>query len=117
MQYKHKNPSHCFTIKATGLSRVIMMEIEICEVDNPAKKIRTKAIWDTGATGTVITEGKTTMSFRIPSQHEIDYVKKMQQEKEIVEKHTKSGRSFNSPCICNSGRKFKNCHGKDLEKA
>lgn len=49
-------------------------------------------------------EGKTTLSFRMPSSHKIDY----------VEEHNRKlfkniGR--NDKCPCMSGKKFKHCHG------
>lgn len=60
--------------------------------------------------------GNTVFSFRIPSIETIDYV---QQEKQKgMAAHTpyispKAPRR-NDPCPCGSGKKFKNCHGKDL---
>jgi len=193
MQLRHKNPSHFFTIKANGIARTLILEnIEIVQIDTPFKKFKTKGIWDTGASNTVITqevfealqlkqvgmrnvstatisnepkptylvdvflkhdlqiktievtvgkiaaehgiycligmdiitlgdlaitnlEKKTTLSFRIPSQHTIDYLQKWQAEKVMVERHVTAKRNMNSPCICGSGKKFKNCHGKDWE--
>jgi predicted aspartyl protease len=58
--------------------------------------------------------GKTCFSFRIPSMHEVDFVDQMNKKQEWVDKHIKARRNFNSPCICDSKKKFKNCHGKDL---
>lgn len=60
--------------------------------------------------------GKTTVSFCIPSVHDIDFVeegKKLNEANEKVNlaKRTKKiGR--NEPCPCGSGKKYKNCHGK-----
>ena len=60
--------------------------------------------------------GKTTFSFRIPSVETIDYCKQGNQpsvpQKPIV-KTKQPGR--NDPCPCGSGKKYKNCHGKDAE--
>jgi len=50
--------------------------------------------------------GKTTMSFRLPSMHEIDYLA----AHNPAHAEEKPGR--NDPCPCGSGKKFKNCHGK-----
>ena len=59
-------------------------------------------------------EGNTCMSFRVPSSHEIDFVKsidfgvvKVKQEPFTATK--KQGR--NEKCDCGSGRKYKDCHG------
>lgn len=194
MQYKHKNPKHVFTsTKGVGIVRVLGMEIEITQISDVTKKFRTKGIWDTGASSSVITqevfdhlalkqfgrttvstasvsyqpqptylidvylkpdlciqavevtvgkiandegidcllgmdiitlgdfaitnfEGNTCMSFRIPSSHEIDYLKTAQAEEAIIQRHLAAKRGMNNPCICGSTKKFKNCHGKDLEE-
>lgn len=61
-------------------------------------------------------DGKTTVSFCLPSIHDIDFVeegKKLNEANEKVDsaKRTKKiGR--NDPCPCGSGKKYKNCHGK-----
>lgn len=61
--------------------------------------------------------GKTTFSFRIPSIGTIDFVDEGQKMKKAQTKGTaatkkekKVGR--NDPCPCGSGKKYKNCHGK-----
>ena len=53
--------------------------------------------------------GKTTFSFRIPSMQRIDYVG------EATQKNTASSKqpSRNDPCPCGSGKKYKNCCGKN----
>jgi len=56
--------------------------------------------------------GNTCMSFRLPSQKEIDYVKTISTSNSIIDRHKQAGLSLNSKCICGSGKKFKNCHGK-----
>lgn len=193
MKIENKKPIHAFTIKSEGIANVLIMDVEITIVDNPSQSVKTKAIWDTGATNTVITneiadrlnlepsgytevntasesklrtntyiidlklkkdvvisalqvtegkistengidcllgmdiislgdfsitnfEGKTWLSFRIPSQHKIDFVEKINKEMDIVNKHFLSNKSLNNPCSCGSGKKFKNCHGKNYEK-
>lgn len=56
-------------------------------------------------------EGKTYMSFRMPSVECIDFVKQKPATIEINGKIlSKVGR--NSPCPCGSGKKYKKCHGK-----
>lgn len=48
--------------------------------------------------------GKTTFSYRYPSQEEIDFQKGIKEGKKV-------GR--NDPCFCGSGKKFKHCHGAE----
>jgi hypothetical protein len=191
MNFKFKTVSHSFTLKADGISRMLSLDIEITPFNEPTKRFKTKGIWDTGATGSVITqeifdalqlkqvgvanvstatissimkptylidvflksdlrvrsvevtignisaekgfhfligmdiitlgdfsitnmEGKTCLSFRVPSQHQIDYVAQFNKEKEFIDRHFAAKRNMNSPCICGSNKKFKNCHGKNL---
>lgn len=169
------------------------MDIEITVVGNPLQFAKTKAIWDTGATNTVITkevvsrlglvssgftqvntasennkttntylvdlklksdvtistvqvtegvilsekgidcllgmdiisigdfsitnfEGRTMMSFRIPSSHKLDFVEKLNSETAIINRHFHSGKNLNHMCSCGSGKKFKNCHGNNIEE-
>lgn len=59
----------------------------------------------------------TCMSFRLPSSHEIDYVKEptwKHQHKVIKKASTNifANVPMNSICPCGSGRQFKRCHGK-----
>jgi len=61
-------------------------------------------------------EGKTWLSFRIPSRGHVDYVAQINRENQIAQDFFKSGKKIDSPCTCGSGKKFKNCHGKDWEK-
>ena len=58
-----KIPVHGLTIKANGILRQITSEVSISQVSDPSLKpteqppcTKFKAIWDTGATSTVITE-------------------------------------------------------------
>lgn len=194
MNIRYKKQSHCFSIKAEQINRVLVMDIAISQIEESKSIIQTKAIWDTGASSTVITkeifdqlkltqfgvatvstasvsnvtqptylvdvylkpdvriqglevtvgviaaehgincligmdiitlgdfsitnlDNKTCMSFRLPSQHEVDFVQTFNRQKRVIESHFASKRNFNNPCICGSGKKFKNCHGKDLEQA
>ena len=55
----------------------------------------------------VTNRGVTVFTFRVPSIETTDYVRSFNQK--IV---GKAGR--NEPCPCGSGKKVKNCHGKDL---
>lgn len=54
--------------------------------------------------------GNTVMSFRVPSLQVIDYVQGIKTSTPLV-KDKIPGR--NDPCFCGSGKKYKNCHGKD----
>lgn len=54
-------------------------------------------------------EGKTMMSFRIPSMHHMDYVNQISNSQKLPLKQT-IGR--NDPCPCGSGKKYKHCHDK-----
>lgn len=49
-------PAHAMTLKATGLARVLVTDITIMLPDAFETKYSTRGIWDTGATGTVITQ-------------------------------------------------------------
>ena len=53
--------------------------------------------------------GNTTLSFRVPSSVEIDYVKEVTSVKKPATSN-KIGR--NIPCPCGSGKKYKHCCGK-----
>ena len=66
--------------------------------------------------------GLTCMSFRVPSAHEIDYVKNpvygvtpiisgKVAASEIAKSNIFAGASRNQPCPCGSGKKYKHCHG------
>ena len=60
-------------------------------------------------------DGKTTLSFRIPSIERIDYVNLPLASSPVTKPITiaqtgKIGR--NDPCPCGSGKKYKNCHGR-----
>lgn len=59
-------------------------------------------------------DGVTTMSFRVPSQNEVDFAKKINAYNDVIALHQKSGLKFTSKCSCGSGKKFKNCHGIGL---
>ena len=53
--------------------------------------------------------GRTLMSFRVPSLQEIDFVQGINQSHPVV---TAKLPSRNDPCPCNSGKKYKHCCGK-----
>jgi predicted aspartyl protease len=55
-------------------------------------------------------DGSTIMTFRVPSQQRIDFVRGIKESKPIV-KDKIPGR--NDPCNCGSGKKYKNCHGRN----
>lgn len=179
----HKSIS--FTLKGNGILRILVTPIEVQNL-HTGESISVKAIWDTGATGSVITKdvakklgliptgktnvntangdalqntytvniktpnsltiqsvivtevdglsggcealigmdiitlgdfsitnhnGKSCMSFRFPSSHEIDYVKNPTYGLTAIQK-LGSTPSLNGPCPCGSGKQYKRCHGK-----
>ena len=182
------NKIYCFTSVCSGIANVLINEVSLTAAyfpPTPSKSIIYKkffAIWDTGATNTVITErvvkdcglkpigmakvyhaggatedvnvylvnirlpnavevynlrvtegklrgqanvlvgmdimnkgdfavtnynGKTVFSFRIPSTERIDFIEQLPESKSPVKVPPKVGR--NTPCPCNSGKKYKNC--------
>lgn len=180
---------HCFTFAASCLLRRIVTPAAISlptkDYQQPSQKDLVRALWDTGATGSVITpeqarrlglipasqkqvmgvhgprlqnvylvdiylwpeririaavevtesgdhkhdfdiiigmdvitlgdlaitsaEGKTALSFRIPSIEKIDFVAKSRKPRKPATSE-KVGR--NEPCPCGSGKKYKLCHGR-----
>lgn len=54
--------------------------------------------------------GITTFSFRFPSIEAIDYVEEANRIRNMGRPESVVGR--NDPCPCGSGRKYKNCHGR-----
>ena len=57
-------------------------------------------------------DGKTVFTYRIPSQATTDYVTAIQSRTPLV-KAKKPGR--NDPCPCGSGKKYKNCCGRNTK--
>ena len=59
-------------------------------------------------------QGKTKFSFQIPSTHDIDYVKEYNNQRKHtpIVKGKEPGR--NDICPCGSGKKYKNCCGRQL---
>lgn len=58
---------------------------------------------------------KTTMTFRVPSLQEIDYVNEIEEHKKIDKIHqfnVKKG--LPDKCGCGSGKLYKNCHGQSV---
>lgn len=56
-------------------------------------------------------DGKTCVSFRIPSLQCIDFVEAANSSNPFISAKI-PGR--NDPCHCGSGKKYKNCHGKNI---
>lgn len=52
----HKPSSHSMTLKATGLTNVLITDVTVLMPDVFETPYNTRGIWDTGATGTVITQ-------------------------------------------------------------
>lgn len=57
--------------------------------------------------------GNTTMTFRVPSVNTIDFVSEMKENDRIKMLHKSWMKHGNDKCPCGSGKKYKNCHGKE----
>ena len=55
--------------------------------------------------------GKTIVSFRMPSQSDIDYVQWANNANPAIKENKQERNDF---CACGSGKKYKNCCGKNL---
>jgi len=84
---------------------VPMLKVTKGELDGPDLLIGMDII---GAGDFAVTnyQNRTVFTFRVPSCHEIDFVKQPAQAPAAVQ----PGR--NDPCFCGSGKKYKKCHGK-----
>ena len=95
-----------FTSKANGLLNVLQTEVSVFQsIPNQKPKVeKFTAIWDTGATSSVIT----------PSIKMIDYVEEINKSmsSKSLEKSLSKKVGRNDPCPCGSGKKYKHCHGK-----
>jgi hypothetical protein len=184
-----KQPVHALTNYNKGIARNIVTDVEVTDLVT-SRKISTKGIWDTGATGSVITEstarllglqalkrvmvqgvhgnkevnvyyinitlnnknitlntqvtecdelspdnsvgmligmnvitmgdfaisnyqGDTIMTFRVPSLQKIDFVSGMKAGQQLIKTNV-PGR--NDPCPCGSGKKYKQCCGKNSQE-
>ena len=59
--------------------------------------------------------GKTTMTFRVPSLCEIDFVKDIEEANRYKKIHELNiRRKLPDKCGCGSGKLYKNCHGKGI---
>ncbi len=59
-------------------------------------------------------EGRTKMSFRVPSQEHIDYVEDVNEYNKYLKIHESWIRAGNDKCPCGSKKKYSNCHGKKV---
>lgn len=57
--------------------------------------------------------GRTVMSFRVPSIETIDFVAKINEDNKIYKMHKLWASQGNDKCPCGSGKLYKNCHGKN----
>lgn len=58
--------------------------------------------------------GKTTMTFRVPSLQHIDFVAEINEYNRILKIYGIEAKKGIKRCPCNSGKDFKNCHGKSI---
>ena len=56
--------------------------------------------------------GRTTMTFRVPSLEKVDYVSEIGEHNKIFKAYNTQKKHGNEKCPCGSGKNFKNCHGK-----
>ena len=61
-------------------------------------------------------EGKTMMSFRVPSLSSVDYVDEIGEFNKYQKIHESWKRSGNNKCPCGSGKKYSNCHENMFNK-
>lgn len=59
--------------------------------------------------------GSTTMTFRVPSQKEIDYCEEVRLYNRYLKIYEARMKHGNELCPCGSGKKFMKCHGKIVE--
>lgn len=57
--------------------------------------------------------GKTTMTFRVPSIEKVDYVEEIEELNRYKKIHDIQSKKNIETCPCKSGKKYKNCHGKN----
>ena len=60
-------------------------------------------------------EGKTSMTFRVPSLERKDFVAEIKEQNRILKMHQTWAAHGNNKCPCGSGKLFKNCHGKNMK--
>jgi predicted aspartyl protease len=58
-------------------------------------------------------KGNTKFTFQVPSTHDIDFVEEIDKKKKHIPLKAEIKTSRNAPCPCGSGKKYKNCCGKD----
>lgn len=58
--------------------------------------------------------GNTTMTFRVPSMEETDYVSELKEYAKYFKIHEVQSKKGIEKCPCGSGKAFKNCHGKSI---
>lgn len=58
--------------------------------------------------------GKTTMTFRVPSLRDTDFVAEIADYNKIARIHEIESKRGIEKCPCKSGKDFKNCHGKSI---
>lgn len=59
-------------------------------------------------------DGKTGLTFRVPSLQNVDYVQEIAEFNHAINVHNIWTKSNNNKCPCGSGKDFKNCHGKSI---
>ena len=57
-------------------------------------------------------DGKTSMTFRVPSLERKDFVAEIKEQNKLIAIHNAWAAQGNNKCPCGSGKLWKNCHGK-----
>lgn len=114
-------PRQCnaYVVNITLPNRVQAAGIHVvdCEDNQPFEAIIGMDIITAGDFAITNVNGKTTVSFRIPSVEAIDYVKQhndalASNRAGVPARNVTPKVGRNAPCPCGSGQKYKHCHGK-----
>ena len=107
-----------YAVKITLNNENITLEVEVTECES---------LSDGGETGMLIGmdiitmgdfavsnfDGKTVMTFRVPSIKRFDFVEEIRENNKILSIHEAWLKQGNNKCPCGSGKLFKNCHGRE----
>ncbi|MBO4327974.1 MAG: SEC-C domain-containing protein [Bacteroidales bacterium] len=99
------------TLNNTMISMdIVVTECDALSADNSIGMLVGMDVITKGDFSVTNYQGKTVMSFRVPSIEKVDYVAKLNAQSPATSQK-KVGR--NEPCPCGSGKKYKQCCGKN----
>lgn len=99
------------TLNKTGISLdIVVTECDALSADNSIGVLVGMDVISKGDFSITNFQGKTVMSFRVPSMEKVDYVAKLNTQSPVTNTK-KVGR--NDPCPCGSGKKYKHCCGRN----